>query len=324
MVERAAARHEPAPSTYFTVAPEDSEFESLVVDVTHRCNMECANCYVPNRQVPDMDVARLYDLLRRLPRRTYVRLMGGEPTLRDDLPAIIAGIIRLGHKPDLVTNGLRLARPEYCQALHAAGLRRVVISMNGADDDAVYRQLDGGRYATVKTRALVNALRSRFTVNTGSIIARGINEHVIRRQVELVAACAREAAVDFATMKPWRRLPPVLRMKTVGAIGRYMAQRGYSLDELIAIAAEQLGLDAGSVDAEPVAAGLTYVRYQADGGNRLLRVGTAAGPLLLRFVDWSVNAEGVPDAGNGNRGRVTADFRIAPAFEHVKANEFVY
>ncbi len=77
------------PKGHFTLAPEENIFESLVVDLTHRCNMTCANCYLPNRTIPDLDVDRLYDALARLPKRTYIRLIGAEPTLRVDLPDII-------------------------------------------------------------------------------------------------------------------------------------------------------------------------------------------------------------------------------------------
>ena len=45
---------------YITLEPEDSIFDVLVADITHRCNMECANCYIPNREIPDMDISKLY------------------------------------------------------------------------------------------------------------------------------------------------------------------------------------------------------------------------------------------------------------------------
>jgi len=44
-----------------TLNPEENTFNLLMVDLTHRCNMECANCYLPNRDIPDMDVDKLYE-----------------------------------------------------------------------------------------------------------------------------------------------------------------------------------------------------------------------------------------------------------------------
>ena len=42
--------------------PEENPFNTVFVDLTHRCNMKCRNCYIPNRQVPDMDAAWLYEM----------------------------------------------------------------------------------------------------------------------------------------------------------------------------------------------------------------------------------------------------------------------
>ena len=75
---------------YFELEPEQNTFSNIVVDLTHRCNMECANCYIPNRDVPDLDKEKLFEFLSRLPSRTYIRLIGAEPTMRNDLPEIIS------------------------------------------------------------------------------------------------------------------------------------------------------------------------------------------------------------------------------------------
>ena len=72
--------------------PEDSPFTTLFADITHRCNMACRNCYIPVRDLPDLPVDWLYDILARLPCRTRIRLVGAEPTMREDLPAIIAKV----------------------------------------------------------------------------------------------------------------------------------------------------------------------------------------------------------------------------------------
>ena len=56
--------------------PEENPYQSLMVDVTHRCNMNCSNCYIPNRTIPDMDLNWLGGILARLPERTRIRLTG--------------------------------------------------------------------------------------------------------------------------------------------------------------------------------------------------------------------------------------------------------
>ncbi len=284
-----------------------------MVDLTHRCNMECANCYLPNRDIPDMDVEKLIDLLQRLPRRTLIRLVGAEPTLRDDLCDIIRITRELGHSVSLITNGLKLARESYVLRLKEAGLIQVCISMNGADDDDIYRKLDNGKYAGVKTRALNNVLKHHFIVSTASNVARGVNEHVIRRQVDLMGEALRRYP---------QRLKPLLRFRTIGTVGRYMGDDyTYGYGEFIDVVAKQLGLKPediadSSLKAPNNGPGLVF-EYQH---------------CWIRLVDWAMyddEAEFVDDESRGRlygnySGRITPDFKLAPFFLHVKNNEFDY
>ena len=103
-----------------SIPPSENTFETVMVDVTHRCNMACANCYLPDRTVPDMDIARLEDCLAAFPNRTNVRIAGAEPTLRRDLPEIIDMVRRNGHRAVLLTNGLRREFP--CPASSGSAL----------------------------------------------------------------------------------------------------------------------------------------------------------------------------------------------------------
>ena len=285
--------------------PENNTFDAVVIDITHRCNMECANCYIPNREVPDLNMDKAYDVLERIPNRIFVRIIGAEPTMREDLFEIITRIKQMGHRTSLTTNGLKLARPEYVKALKDAGLRYVLISMNGSLDNSVYKILDNGKYATVKHRALVNALENNMVVNTGTIIAKGVNEHNIKEQVELINNYA---------YKYNPKVPMVVRLKTVGTIGRNMgAESAYTFEEFKDLVFSELGLD-----KEEVMANLKTAHNHA--GNMLFQYDK----IMVRLIDWSVDDEGVPDSGNEQRGRLTQDFKIAPFFEHVKENEYGY
>ena len=55
-------------------APEQSPYDIVMVDVTHRCNMTCANCYLPNRVIPDMDARWLSSIFKRLRRGPFTPL----------------------------------------------------------------------------------------------------------------------------------------------------------------------------------------------------------------------------------------------------------
>lgn len=311
---------------YFELQPEDNTFSNIVVDLTHRCNMECANCYIPNRDIPDLDKERLYDFLERLPSRTYIRLIGAEPTMREDIFEIIARVKQIGHRPSLTTNGLKLAQESYVLKLKDAGLRLLLHSMNGADDDEAYQELDNGKWATVKTRALYNILKHRLPVNTGTIISRGINEHCIKRQIDVFVNTALELGINFDTTAPYNRITPVLRMKSVGLIGRNQGNE-YSLtmQELAQLASEQLEIPYETIIGSTATAGVVKAGSYGEAETSLLfPYQSAAGKIFIRFIDWSVDDDGVIDHDNPNRGRLTEDFTVAPFFEHVKLNEFGY
>ncbi len=88
------------------------------IDITYRCNMRCLNCNRSCTQAPsaiDMPVAQLEAFLGAGrdagARWERIRLLGGEPTLHPDLPAIIGLLTdyRRRHNPQLrlvlCTNG---------------------------------------------------------------------------------------------------------------------------------------------------------------------------------------------------------------------------
>lgn len=309
---------------YFELEPEQNTFSNIVVDLTHRCNMECANCYIPNRDVPDLDKEKLFKFLSRLPSRTYIRLIGAEPTMRDDLPEIISKVKTLGHRPSVTTNGLKLAQPSYVKKLKDAGLRLLLHSMNGADDDEAYKELDNGKWATVKVRALDNIFAERLPINTGTIIARGVNEYVMNRQVEVFAERAIANEINFNITPPYNKITPVLRMKSVGMIGRYMEGVSYTIDELTDMAVYRLGIDKS--DIIKTSAGVVKAGPQSGEAltSYMFPYETEAGKVLIRLIDWQTDDDGVIDHDNPNRGRLTENFTVAPFFEHVKKNEYGY
>ena len=309
---------------YYELEPEENTFSNIVVDLTHRCQMTCANCYIPNRDIPDLDKEKLYEFLNKLPSRTYIRLIGAEPTMREDIFEIISTVKKLGHRPSLTTNGLKLAQKDYVKKLKDSGLRLLLHSMNGADDDEMYKKLDDGKWATVKVRALENIFAERLPVNTGTIIAKGVNEITFARQPELFAQKAIEAGINFDSTPPYNRIKPVLRIKSVGAIGRYMKDVSYTMEELKDMAVVFLNVKKEKIFE--TASGLVKNEPSQWEPMRsaMFEYKSLAGTFFIRLIDWQNNDDGVIDHDNPNRGRLTQDFKVAPFFEHVKRNEFGY
>jgi|SRR5271157_2646319 len=63
----------------------------------------------------------------------HITFTGGEPTLRDDLPGLIAHAEKIGHVTGLLTTGLKLADPEYLQTLLQTGLDHLLFILEPAN-----------------------------------------------------------------------------------------------------------------------------------------------------------------------------------------------
>lgn len=270
-----------------TYAPELCPYETVIVDITHRCNMTCANCYVPNRAIPDLDARWLSSIFRRLPAGRFVRLVGGEPTLRDDLPELIRDICANGHHPVLVSNGLKLADRAYAQTLKDAGLQIAYLSMNGGFDDDLYESIDEMRCAARKKCAFDNMRAERIYTSVGMILVRGVNEQAV---APLLAAARRSRNVrEF-------------HLRSVGAMGRHMPTLPLSIAEMREVFAAAAGIAADSIVPHE------RTEWSFDFRHNHLRV---------QLTVW-------PDLGSATRGRLTPEGTIAPFMEHVIANEFGY
>src|SRR5258708_29396533 len=110
---------------------------SLRVSVTDRCNLRCSYCmpqeeyvWLPREELLTFEeIARLVEVFTSLGVED-VRLTGGEPLLRRDLAKLVRLLAANSRIRDLAltTNGVLFA--EQGEALHAAGLHRVTLSLD--------------------------------------------------------------------------------------------------------------------------------------------------------------------------------------------------
>src|SRR5258708_16206786 len=110
---------------------------SLRVSVTDRCNLRCNYCmpreeyvWLPRQELLTFEeISRLVEVFTLLGVED-VRLTGGEPLLRRDLPQLVRMLAANSRIRDLAltTNGVLFA--EQGEALRAAGLHRVTLSLD--------------------------------------------------------------------------------------------------------------------------------------------------------------------------------------------------
>jgi cyclic pyranopterin phosphate synthase len=174
-----------------SAAPPDALGRALVdlrISVIDRCNFRCPYC-MPEESYPASHAflrarERLdFDEIERIARAFVslgvrkLRLTGGEPLLRRDLPALVARLAAIDGVEDLAltTNGMLL--PRCAVALRDAGLRRLTLSMDSVDPE-VFRRMSGGRGELEQVEAAIAAAEAAgfAQLKINCVVMRGINE----------------------------------------------------------------------------------------------------------------------------------------------------
>ncbi len=155
----------------------------LRVSVTDRCNFRCVYCMPPEGVVrrPHESIMR-YEEIASVVRVTAnlgvrkVRLTGGEPLVRLDLPRLVRMIAEIPGIEDisLTTNGILLE--QMAAELKDAGLKRVNVSLDTLNPEKFTRITRGGLLETV-WRGLEAAEKHGLTpIKINAVAMRGVND----------------------------------------------------------------------------------------------------------------------------------------------------
>lgn len=100
-----------------------------------RCNNSCVFCYEKeNRDLPDKTTSEIYQeiLAAKKNKKTSVHLIGGEPTIREDIVDIVSFARAEGFKNiQITTNGRMFSYPEFAKKIIGSGLSNVIFSIHG-------------------------------------------------------------------------------------------------------------------------------------------------------------------------------------------------
>jgi cyclic pyranopterin phosphate synthase len=221
---------------------------NLRISVTDRCNLRCAYCmpeqdYVwlsRDHLLSFEEISVLVDAFAGLG-VDKVRLTGGEPLLRRDLPTLVAQIAAKPAIRDfaLTTNGLLLA--EQAQALKQAGLHRITVSLDTLRPE-VFESLTR-RTGLEQVIAGIDAARSAgfARIKLDTVLLRGTNESEIVPLVEF--AKSRDAEIRF------------IEYMDVGGATRWRPEEVVPREEILRVLAEAYGgvqpvFEASSAPAE--------------------------------------------------------------------------
>jgi radical SAM protein with 4Fe4S-binding SPASM domain len=168
------------------------------IALTYRCQNRCFFCYASSpergRTVPEMTTAEVKTVLDKIvdqARVPTVSFTGGEPTLRADLPELIAYARYRDLRTNLITNGIRCAADAYVAQLAEAGLHSAQVSVE-AGDAATHDAVVGNPGAFQRTMQGVRNLKAASIHTHTNTTINVRNHHVLPALVDLLAEMGQE------------------------------------------------------------------------------------------------------------------------------------
>jgi cyclic pyranopterin phosphate synthase len=215
---------------------------NLRISVTDRCNLRCAYCmpeeeyvWLPREEILHFEeISRLVDVFIELG-VDKVRLTGGEPLLRRDLPALIKPLAAKPALRDLAitTNGVLLA--DHAQSLADAGLHRVTVSLDTLDPARFTALTRRTTHAQV-LEGIAAVTRAGFTgTKLDTVAMRGINDDEIVPLIEFAKGVPAEIRfieyMDVGGATQWSMSKVVSRQEILDIVRRHYG----SVDEVVEV-----------------------------------------------------------------------------------------
>ncbi|UCG73257.1 MAG: GTP 3',8-cyclase MoaA [Chromatiales bacterium] len=170
--------------------------QDLRISVMDRCNFRCPYCMPEDKYHKDFrflqsherlsfdEITRLARLFAGLGVRK-LRITGGEPLLRPELPDLISDLHQIDGIDDvaLTTNGILLG--QQAAALKAAGLDRVTVSLDALDPE-IFAAMSGGRGSPDKVLDSIDEAREAglVPIKINTVVKRGVNDHAVLELLE--------------------------------------------------------------------------------------------------------------------------------------------
>ena len=192
----------------------------LRISVIDRCNFRCPYCMPEDQYAHDhvflaKDQRLRFEEIERITRAFVrlgvrkLRLTGGEPLLRRELPELVRILAQIPQVEDLAltTNGVLL--PRFAQALRDAGLKRLTVSLDSLDP-ATFHRLSGGRGQVEEVLAGIAAAEAAgFTqIKLNCVVMRGVNDTQVLDLIERYRGTRHIVRfieyMDVGTLNGWR------------------------------------------------------------------------------------------------------------------------
>ena len=258
----------------------------LRISVADRCNFRCIYCmpkeiFGSDYQFLDRKELLTFEEIERLARIfashgvKKIRLTGGEPLVRRNLELLIESLASI---PDLdltlTTNGSLLARK--AEALKAAGLNRVTVSLDSLDND-VFKAMNDVGFPVEKVLAGIDAAAAAglTPIKINMVVKRGVNEDSI-----------------LPMARYFREKGHILRFIEYMDVGH---SNGWRLDDVVPAAeiVERIGAEMPLEPLPPNYPGEVANRWRyADGSNEVGVIASVTQPFCGSCTRARISAEG--------------------------------
>jgi cyclic pyranopterin phosphate synthase len=207
----------------------------LRISVIDRCNFRCPYCMPverfggPSAFVPKGDWLRP-DEIERVARAFValgackLRLTGGEPLLRAELPEIVERLARIDGVQDLALTTNAVLLPRLAHPLRRAGLQRLTISLDALDGD-IFKRMSGGQGEVADVLSGVAAAEAAGfdRIKFNCVVQRGVNEGEVLALAEHFRGTPHVLRfieyMDVGTCNRWSRAEVVDSAELLAQIG---------------------------------------------------------------------------------------------------------
>lgn len=259
--------------------------DNLRISVTDRCNIRCFYCmpetgvtFVPKGEILSFEEITRFARVAAGQGVRKLRITGGEPLVRRDLPVLIEKLARIEGIEDiaLTTNGVLLA--DQARALHSAGLRRLNIHLD---------TLDRARFREITRRddfdRVIAGIDAALALGFGPIKINAVAvKNLVEPDIVPLARFGRERGIEIR----------YIEFMPLDSQGLWLRDKVLLMDDMLALLGREVGPLEPIADADPRAPA-TEFRF-ADGIGRVGFIASVSKPFCL----------------NCNRLRLTADGKL--------------
>jgi len=188
---------------------------------TMDCNLRCPMCYSHTEgSGREYSLSQIRQMIKAIKGRKVISILGGEPTMREDIFEIIKMFDAAGHRVEVYTNGVRLQDERYTARLKKCGVGLVYVGLDSLSDRSVYQELRGADILTEKRRALENLKKNGLKTGIIQVVIKGMTERYLS---EIIHYARSEMFIQKISMRGYSFL---------GRMG-YSPEKEFCLDELV-------------------------------------------------------------------------------------------